>query len=89
MGGWARIGSDPCEVYLRASDFQVVAVPSEGVAQFRPGSATENGNLAHELLHCLRGYWHPGWDEIGRERVSRLWPRPRVVPARRDREDGQ
>ena len=85
-GGKTAIGSNPCEISLRASDYTIFAMPFAGEAEFVSAPAVDQGNIAHELLHCIRGYWHPGWNTIiaGDEHPVMM-----TLPSTREREDGQ
>lgn len=63
-GGQTRIGTDPCEIDLRADDYAIVAHPAAGSARFEDSLAVAQSNIAHEMLHCIRGFWHPDWSAI-------------------------
>lgn len=40
----------------------IEAWPQQGFAAFV--HANDAPNLAHEILHCISGLWHPGWPTI-------------------------
>ncbi len=49
---------EPCEITIPAG-WIIVAIPSRGIAFW-----ADDRNaviLAHEILHCIRGSWHPPW----------------------------
>ncbi len=55
----------PCRVTVPADGFEILARPRDGDAQwFDQSMATI---LAHEVLHCLRGFWHPTVVDPARE----------------------
>jgi hypothetical protein len=62
LAGFAKIWRDPCEIYLPADTHDIISVPDRGQAHF--DSLTFASTLAHEILHCLKGRWHPDWNEI-------------------------
>lgn len=48
--------ASPCTIVI-PSGWMIEAVPEMSFAQWQDD---DNGNtLAHEILHCLRGSWHP------------------------------
>jgi hypothetical protein len=54
---------DKCRMVIPTDVGPIELVPGKG-------SATSAGlarSMVHELAHCLRGYWHPQWDEIAKE----------------------
>lgn len=50
----------PCTIHMPPVRIEYAA--SIGLAQFK--SYYDKEMVAHELLHCQLGAWHPGWDEI-------------------------
>jgi hypothetical protein len=55
----------PCRVFIPAADAKVFFTPRFGRADWDWAAGSVSGKtLAHELLHCARGGWHPRWDEI-------------------------
>jgi hypothetical protein len=62
MVGFARVWRDPCEIILPAGDHAIWAHPKSGQARFDGEQLAKT--LAHEILHCLKGTWHPDWTEI-------------------------
>jgi len=64
--GYTDWASQPCVVTLRARDWAIVADPATGDVDWSDQVYQEARNTAlpHELLHCLRGAWHPVWDDI-------------------------
>ncbi len=65
IDGYAYSLRDPCEIGVRAADWTISAIPSQGRAVFVSDSDAMSPLLAHEILHCLRNRWHPPWSEIG------------------------
>lgn len=61
--GYTMLGSRPCEFRFRASEWSIVSEPETGYAIFRH-PPVDGDPIAHEVLHCLRGNWHPDWREI-------------------------
>lgn len=73
-----------CDIYLPAADYTITATPAYGSAQWRDNTSGEI--LAHEMLHCLHGSWHPAWDEIKARTAKELitagpviWPQTQPV----------
>lgn len=55
---WMR---EPCEITI-PEGWKIFALPAEGQATF---DSERNANtIAHEMLHCERGPWHPNWNTI-------------------------
>lgn len=52
----------PCRVFLPSQDADVVYAPGTGAAHWEDPHFGRT--VAHELLHCARGAWHPPWSEI-------------------------
>lgn len=53
---FASISTFPCEITIPAG-YKIRFAPKEKTARFEN---QENANtVAHEILHCLRGSWHP------------------------------
>jgi hypothetical protein len=84
---------NPCEVWFRAADWTIEANPAKGRAQFQANTERYPDDIAlafpHELLHCMRGGWHPEWSEIlDRQAISSytFYQRPERM---RERMDGQ
>jgi len=53
-------GSHRCQITLRAGAM-IDANPSTRLAFWHDRS--DGDEIAHELLHCIRGSWHPLWDD--------------------------
>lgn len=48
----------PCEIIMPAG-WPIAAWPRIGLARWV--NRDDGDTLAHEILHCLRGTWHPPW----------------------------
>ncbi len=55
---FTSIHRDPCEITIPAG-WTIMAIPAKGRAVWEDGS--NNETLTHEILHCIRGSWHPPW----------------------------
>lgn len=61
MAGWTDWWSgDTCRIAIANDAGSIYSVPSYG----RVLNGTVGNILEHELMHCLRGAWHPTWDKI-------------------------
>jgi hypothetical protein len=58
---FAWLGHPECEITI-PSDWVIEAWASRGYARFVDDA--NSSTLAHELLHCISGSWHPSWDAI-------------------------
>lgn len=50
-----------CTIEMPSGDV-IEAWADHGFAAF--ANANSGPNIAHEILHCVSGTWHPGWDMI-------------------------
>ncbi len=66
--GLTLYGRNPCEIFL-PDDWGVSYRPGRGQATFN--SREDSDTLAHEILHCLVGAWHPKWPVILSNRSSK------------------
>lgn len=74
--GYSDIDRHPCEIYIPAG-WEFAFVPAAGVAIW--ADPHNSDVLAHEILHCIRGKWHPDWETI----VGRKTPvLPKPAPLR-------
>ena len=56
VAAYAQFGNDECKITI-PSGWKIKFNPRSGGARW---VNDDNGNiLAHEILHCLRGRWHP------------------------------
>lgn len=58
---WSNPIATPCQIHLEEGQW-LTYVPATGDAAFVRDR--DDVILAHELLHCIVGFWHPKWDEI-------------------------
>lgn len=66
---FTRYRREPCEISV-PEGWLIEADPQRGRARF---AVRENSDsLAHEILHCLRGAWHPPWPEIITSQATEL-----------------
>jgi hypothetical protein len=72
LAAFTRINDNPCTIVI-PEGWQIDAVPSRGEAHF--ADAYNDSVVAHEILHCLRGTWHPDWSVI----LARTRPQPRAL----------
>jgi hypothetical protein len=72
--GFARISHDPCELVIALDDIKIISDPRTGEARWE--SFDVGNNIAHEILHCYTGAWHPSYPwamEFAKKRkLSRL-----------------
>lgn len=65
--GWTDWWSHPyCAITVATDGGHLFGVPKEG----RVYDSAMTNTIGHELMHCLRGAWHPGWDEIEADRAK-------------------
>jgi hypothetical protein len=77
VGGWTDWWSHSfCDIKVATDQGKIYAVPEDG--SIKPTWVGEV--LAHELLHCLRGGWHPSWNQI-RASQAKKWKSRLVVSA--------
>ena len=61
IAAFTVLNTDPCLIVM-PEGFKINVIAREGKAWFNDD---ETGRvLAHEILHCLHGSWHPTWDKI-------------------------
>ena len=58
---YTQIGQIPCEIVAPAG-WGIHATPRFGYANW--DDPDDGMILAHEILNCIRGYWHPAWGKI-------------------------
>ncbi len=69
IDGYTDWNKSPCYIGLRASQWTMVAKPSRGEAILEIENDNIGRVISHEILHCLRGAWHPAWAEIINNRL--------------------
>lgn len=70
---FARVHKQPCEIVIPADDAEIVYWPGRGGAMWE-NSWDMGTMIAHEILHCYTGYWHPSPEIMAlRERRYMLW----------------
>lgn len=61
LAGWTSWQRNPCLITI-PEGWEIDSLPDRGYADWR--SYDNSNTLAHEILHCLRGAWHPPWQDI-------------------------
>jgi hypothetical protein len=62
--GYAEYYRSPCLIGLRSNDWSIRGRPSTGQMEFHSDDAEMSSTFGHEMLHCIRGLWHPNWGDI-------------------------
>jgi hypothetical protein len=55
--GVSFVYQDPCHIFIALDDIKIVSEPDVGRARWQ--NYIDGDNIAHELLHCYTGRWHP------------------------------
>ncbi len=84
--GYSLIRNSPCEIHLRAQDWNIRSRPAWGYAVFDKYNADDDMTavFGHEMLHCLRGLWHPSWSDIQKSSSISI-----ITSPERSRRDGE
>jgi hypothetical protein len=61
IAAYTVMSASPCTIAL-PDDFKINFIAESGLAWFNDPETSDS--LAHEILHCLHGSWHPPWDKI-------------------------
>lgn len=64
---FTRIDQVPCTIYI-PEGWRILARSRSGIAIW--GDEEDADTLAHEILHCMRGAWHPSWPQIWAEQAK-------------------
>lgn len=59
VGAYTRDWESPCEIVVPDS-YSINYFPAQAIADWAPHRMQWRGDLfLHEILHCIRGGWHP------------------------------